>query len=44
MLTGMLLELGAEEVASVLADDSVREEAVQHCLKLLVDAGDDRAV
>jgi hypothetical protein len=43
-LTGMLLELGADEVAEVLADAKLREEALQEALRLLREAGDERAL
>ena len=43
-LVGMLLELGAEEVKEVLANEVKREELVQEALQLLRDAGDARAL
>ena len=42
-LTGMLLELGAADIADILRSDECREEAVTAALKVLRDAGDERA-
>ncbi len=40
----MLLELEPSEIAALMADDSLREEAVQEALRVLRDAGDERAL
>jgi hypothetical protein len=43
-ITGMLLELGADDVKEILGDEKRREEAVQEALMVLREAGDERAL
>ena len=43
-LTGMLLELGADDMKEILGSEGRREAAVQEALEVLREAGDERAV
>lgn len=43
-ITGMLLELEPDEISEILGNETLREEAIQSALQILIDAGDERAV